>query len=545
MSALRRSVALLTAVAALGIGALGGCSKRPSARIGVRNPWTISGVLRLGENEEPDSLNLMFGNNSATDAVSGLLFSFILRYDADGNYVPDLATVVPSVANGGISRDGKRITIHLRRGVVWSDGAPLTAADWLFTYHAVMNPRNNVKTRYGWDVIASASAPDPYTIVIRLKHPSVEVLGILAMGGAGYPPLPAHLLATLPDINTARFNAHPISSGPYLLKAWNHGSSLIFVPNPRYFRGPPKLRELIWKVVPNVNTLFSQLQTHEIDVYPNVNANFIARLQGIAGIRVVHRVVATWRHLGFNMKQPQLADVRVRRAIAEAVDWKRINATVYKGYNQLAVSDIFPGSWAAPHLPPYRYDPADARRLLSADGWRRGADGILHKGSIALRLTLSATTGHMTNDQSEVLIQSMLRPLGIAVRIRNYPANLLFARSGPIYSGKYDMEWSEETNGADPDNSGDWNAAFIPPNGANTSWLDDPIVNATSAAATATYDRAVRKRLYQREEERLRQLDPAIFFSWSTDYTAMNTDVRNYVPAAFIADTWNAWEWRI
>jgi peptide/nickel transport system substrate-binding protein len=522
-----------------------GCVRQAPTASSSGNSWTIPGVLRLGEDEEPDGLNLMFAHNAAADTISGLLFSFILRYDPDGNYVPDLATVVPTTHNGGISADNMTLTVHLRKGVVWADGVPLTAADWLFTYNAVMNSQNNVKTRYGWDTIASASAPDPYTIVIKLKKPTVQVLGILAMGGAGYPPMPAHLLAKLPNINTAEFNNKPLSSGPYLLKAWNHGSSLEFVPNPRYFRGAPKLKQVIWKVIPDVNTLFSQLQTHDVDVYPGVNANSVARLSSIPGITVDKRLIASWRHLGINMSRPLLADVRVRQAISEAVDWKRINDTIYHGINQLAVSDVFPHSWAAPTLPPYRYDPQHAHELLAAAGWTMGSDGVLHKGPLAMHLTISATTGHIENDQSEVLIQSNLRPFGIDVQIRNHPATLLFAQNGPLYSGKYDLEWSIETNGADPDNTGSWNGAFIPPNGANTSWLNDPVVNETSAAAAATFDESERKALYQREEERLRELVPAVFFAWSTNYTAINTDVKNYVPAAFIGDTWNAWAWQI
>jgi len=523
-----------------------GCSRPSAERSSAhRNEWTIPGVLRLGEDEEPDSLNLMFAHTAASDVVSGLLFSFLLRYDARGNYVPDLATQVPSLRNGGISPDGKRIVVHLRRGVVWADGEPLTAADWIFTYRAVTNSANNVKTRYGWDAIASASAPDPHTIVIRLRQPNVAVLGILAFGGAAYPPLPAHLLAKLPNLNAAGFNDHPLSSGPYLLREWNHGSSLVFVPNPRYFRGPPKLKEVIWKVVPDVNTLFNELATHEIDVYPNVNPNAIPRLAGIAGIRVDRGMIADWRHLGMNVSRPQLADVRVRRAIAEAVDWKRINDTVFHGIDELAVSDVFPQSWAAPSLPSYRYDPADAKRLLNAAGWRLGPDGVLNKDALPLRLTIYATTGHQENTESQVLIQSMLRGVGIDVVIRNYPGSYLFATDGPLYTGKYDLEWSIETNGPDPDNSGDWNGAFIPPNGANTSWLNDPIVNATSSAAASTFDLAARKRLYQREEQRLRQLVPAVFFSWRMNYTAMNADLKSYVPAAFIGDSWNAWQWSI
>ncbi len=109
------------------------CSRSTVPSHGERNGWTIPGVLRLGENEEPDSLNPMYSHTAASDSIAGLLYSFVLRYDARGNYVPDLATEVPTPRNGGISRDGKTIVVHLRRGVVWSDGAPLTAADWLFT----------------------------------------------------------------------------------------------------------------------------------------------------------------------------------------------------------------------------------------------------------------------------------------------------------------------------------------------------------------------------------------------------------------------------
>jgi peptide/nickel transport system substrate-binding protein len=509
------------------------------------NPWTIPGVVRLGEQQEPDSLNLMFGENAATDEVSALLFSFILRFNANGKLLPDLATVVPTQRNGGISKDGRTITVHLRKGVVWSDGAPLTAADWLFTYHAVMNPRNDTKTRYGWDDIASASAPNPYTLVIHLKRPSVAAFNILTMAGAAYPPLPAHLLAKLPDLNHATFNTAPISSGPFLLKSWSHGASLVFVPNPRYWRGPPHLKELIWKVVPDSNTLLSELQTHAIDLYPNVDTNAIRYLGEIRGIRVLHRTVANWRGLGINMKQPLLADVRVRRALALAIDWKRLNDTVYGGYNQLAVSDIYPGSWAAPSLPPYRYDPALARRLLAQAGWHLGSDGVLRKGTQQLRLTISATTTEKSNEQAEVVMQSMLRRVGIALSIRNYPSDLFFALNGPLYTGKYDLEWSIDTNGPDPDNAASWNSAFIPPNGANTSWLRDPIVDATSNAAHRTFDQSVRRALYQREEERLRKLVPEVFFYWETSYYAINSDFKHFKPSAYNVDTWNSWQWSI
>lgn len=538
---LSRRLALLVASTII----LTSCAHVAAPQRSGGNPWTIPGVLRLGEPDEPDSINPLFGNTQATDQVDALIFSYLLRYDSDGNEIPDLATRVPSLRNGGISQDGKTLIFHLRRNARWSDGAPLTAQDWLFTYHAVLNPQNNVKTRYGWDDIASASAPTPYTLIVRLKHRNASILGIFSMGGSGYPPLPAHVLAGLPNLNNVPFNATPISSGPYLLEQWNHGSSLIFVPNPKYFRGKPPLKEILWKVLPDPNTRFAQLQTHEIDVLPNVDPSAISRLHEITGITVNAKLVANWRALGFNFKNPYLRDVRVRHAITAAVNWRRINDTVYRGVNQLAVSDIYPRSWAAPDLPPFRYDPAAANALLMRAGWRLGIDGYRHRDGKTLRLQLISGTDNTTTQQAEVLLQAMLKSVGIKINIRNYPVNLLFARNGPIYSGTYAMEWSIETNGPDPDNSGSWNGRFIPPNGANTAWLNDPVVNRTSDAALHTYDHAQRRRLYQREEERLRALYAQVPVYWENRYTAMNSDLHGYIPAAFIADTWNAWQWKI
>jgi peptide/nickel transport system substrate-binding protein len=533
-------------LAALLLAALAGCSKSAAPQAtGAHNAWTVPGVLRIGDPEEPDSLNLLYGNNSATDQITALLYTFLLRVDDRGDLVPDLALAVPTRANGGISADGKTIELHLRHGVTWADGAPVTAADWLYTYRAVANPRNNVKSRYGWDQIASASAPDPYTLVIHLKQPSVAAFDVLTMGGTAYPPLPAHLLAGLPDINQASINSMPLSSGPYILRRWTRNDSLDFVPNPRYWRGAPKLKELIWKIVPDNNTLIAQLRTHEIDIYPYVDTHDIDQLAAIDGVRTISRLVGNWRHLGINMSKPILADVRVRRAIADGIDWKHINDTVYHGYNQLAVSDVFPQSWAAPHLPPYVYDPAKARALLAAAGWRPGADRFLHKGGEVLRITISASTAARSNEESEVVMQSALAALGMDVRIRNYAPGQMFAPDGPLYKGTYDLEWSVDTNGPDPDNAGSWNSAYIPPHGANTSWLRDAEIDRLSAQAAQTYDRAARRALYQREEERLRELVPAVFFYWETSYYGVNSDVRGFKPAAFLTDTWNAWEWQI
>lgn len=518
----------------------------PAAGPAGGNAWTQHGVLRVGVVDEPDSLNPLFAHTDAADQISGLIYSALMRYDDNGNFIPDLATQVPTYANGGISKDGKTLTFHLRHNARWSDGAPLTANDWLFTYRAVMNPNNNTKTRYGWDEIASATAPDPYTLIVRLKKVDGSILGMFAgAGGAAYPPLPEHLLGKLPDINKASFNEKPLSSGPFALQEWNHGSSLVFVPNQYYFRGKPKLQKIVWKIIPNVNTLFEQLQTHEIDMYVSVDENHIPMLSNVRGITVVKKLIANWRHMGINTSRPQLHDPRVRLALIELVDWKRMNDTVYHGYNQLAVSDVYPNLWAAPSIPPFPYDPQGAKKLLAQAGWTMGPDNVLHNGPLAMHITISTNTEKQENQQAEVQLQQALRPYGFDLAIRNYPTSLLFSQQGPLYQGHYDLEWSVETNGPDPDNRGIWGGKFIPPNGGNTTWLNDPVVNKYADLAVSTFDQAKRKAYYQKEEERIHDLVPSQFFYWQTEYTAINSDLKNFKSAAFIQDTWNSWEWDI
>ena len=512
---------------------------------GGKHPWTVAGHLRIGSPDEPDNINPMYAHTDATDQVDAFIFAPLFRYGPHGDFVPELATVVPTYANGGISRDSMTIVLHLRHGLRWSDGAPLTARDLRFTWHATLDPHNNTKSVYGWDDIAAIDVPNDDTAVVHLKRPNANVLGVFGGGGGdAYPPLPEHLLAKLPNLNAAAFNAAPISSGPFLLRAWNHGSSLEFVPNPLYWRGPPKLAGISWKIVPNPDTLFEQLTTHEIDVLPSVGDTFTSRLANVPGVRVVKTLTANWRRLAINCARPGLRDVVVRRAIAESVDWDRMNATVYHGNNLRAHSDLPPDSWAAPNVPFYRYDPAAAAHSLDADGWKRGPDGVRVKNGEALRFVISATN-KPGNEQAEVQMQQELAAVGVALTIKNYPASILFAQDGPLYTGRYDLEWSIDTNGPDPDNQGSWSGDFVPPRGANTSFLRDPIITQTSDAAIRTFDRTQRKALYQREETRIHELVPVVFLYWQERLVAYNDDLHGYVPAEYITDNWNAWQWSI
>src|SRR5579864_1990086 len=260
----------LVAVACSILAALG-CS-RITTQSGIpgSHSWTVPGVLRWGEYTEPDTLNPMLSSLQVTLEESMLWAGYLFNYNDNNEFVPELATQMPTLENRGISRDGLTIIYHLRRGVRWQDGAPFGADDVIFSWHAIMNPRNNVEGRVGYELISSIDKIDDYTIVVHLTRPFAPFTAtFFTMGAFAYAVLPKHLLAGLPDINRAQYNLLPIGTGPFRVVGYRHGQDLKLEANPLYWRGPPKLREVDITYFSDQNTILTQLRTHEVDLVTN------------------------------------------------------------------------------------------------------------------------------------------------------------------------------------------------------------------------------------------------------------------------------------
>jgi peptide/nickel transport system substrate-binding protein len=166
---------------------------------------------------EPDSLNPMLSNEADELNFAHLYMSYLVENDDRGTTVPEIASEVPTVENGGISHDERSITYHLRPKVRWQDGAPLTARDLLFSYRAIVDPRNNVPTRVGYEEVQSIRAPDALTIVVRLRRRfSPFIQWFFGPQGNGAI-LPEHLLEGVRDLNHAAYNQLPVASGPFRL----------------------------------------------------------------------------------------------------------------------------------------------------------------------------------------------------------------------------------------------------------------------------------------------------------------------------------------
>jgi peptide/nickel transport system substrate-binding protein len=543
---MKRFLAVLAAVAALAA-----CTRSDQTPVaGGRHPWTIPGVLRLSTLGDPDSLSPLIGESQVDTDLSMFWAGYLFNSDDRDQLVPELATVVPTLANGGIAKDGLTITYHLRRGVLWQDGAPFSADDVVFSWHAVMNPNTNVQTRLGYDDITRIDEPDRYTAVVHLRRPYAPLVNsFFTMSSTAYPIYPKHLLARYRDLNQISYNSMPIGTGPFIVAEWHRGQTLRMVANPHYWRGPPKLHEVDFRAIPDENTLLTSVRTHEIDLWFSASATTYPTASKIPGTRAVLTPFTQYSLIGFNVTRPLLSDVTVRRALAYATNRKRLIDVVSFGVNLPGEGDQPSFSWAHdPHLRSLPYDPVRARALLDAAGWKVGPDGIRVRHGTRLHLEYVTTTGSAVGGRSAVLLQADWKAVGVDLEVKSYAADLMFAnysQGGILQTGRFDVEASSWVNGVDPDDSTNFESAQIPPHGQNQFRFRNRELDGQERIALGSFDRDVRRRAYWRIQAILVDQVPEITTWFWRRIDVVNDDLRNYRPGHAVTTFWNTWQYEI
>jgi peptide/nickel transport system substrate-binding protein len=526
---------------------LNACTRVGAGSASGLHAWTTPDTVRIGMYEEPDSLNPVVSSMSFSSDAVQLIFSGLIRYDAAGRPVPDLAREIPTLANGGISRDGRTLTYHLMPNARWQDGVPLTADDVIFTWHAIMNPRNNAPTRNGYDRIVSMDAPDPHTVRVHLNGiypPALYLFRCLNEGAI----VPKHLLSAYADMNHVAFNAKPIGSGPYILKSWMHGGEMHFDANPAYFRGVPPIKHVVLKFIRDQNTLLAELRAHEIDVDYGVPAVQVSQIRGLPGLRLQQTSTLHWEHFAFNTRRPPLDDARVRRALCFGLDQEALFQKVYHGLGSRGpVHFNRDFEWADRSIVPYPYDPRKAAALLDQAGWKLGAGGVRYRNGQPLTFTISTVAGVKNREEIEVLAQSWWHAIGVDASVKNYPASTLFAPAGAggmLYGGKTDVSlfsWDNET--PDPDDETYIAPANVPPTGQNVSFFQNAEVGRLVRAGLSTYNTAERRKAYIAIQHILYDQVPEDVLDWTPEIVASNDDLVGIRPVPVGSDLWNIGTW--
>ncbi len=365
----------------------------------------------------------------------------------------------------------------------------------IFSWQAIENPNNDAVSRHGYDDVRSIDAPDAYSVVVHLKRPfSPFVNTFFAESDQPYEIVPAHVLARYHDINQVPFDAAPtVSDGPFRFERWDRGDRIVLDANSGFFEGKPGLRRIEVKFVPNEDTAVNLLRTHALDYIYQPSIQTYPALRTLPDARIVWVNMNGYEGVELNCSHPVLADPRVRAAIAAAIDKIALTRQLTYGQEKTATEDIPDWMWAFdPSVRSVPYDVAGAKALLEHAGWIAGPDGIVTEKRRPLELLLATDTSTATHRSESLLIQAALRQIGIAVSVKYYPIDLLYAPQGMggiQHGGKFDLLVYGWYAGIDPDNSSQLTCDNFPPHGYNDPRYCNPAMDAAQTIALTHYDR--------------------------------------------------------
>ena len=406
-------------------------------------------VFTVGILSDIDSLNPFTGILAESYEMFQLQYSTLLS-SSSADFTPDAGLAESWEA----SADGKTWTYTLRPDLVWSDGTPLTANDVVYTFERILNGRYEQRN-YGNYVrnITSVTAPDDRTVVMttRVPSPIMERLAVYI--------LPEHVWSSVDAKAVKSFANEPaegetlVGSGPFLVVERRTGQFIRMVANDTYFKGRPKVDELVFRIYNNPDALGQALIKGEIDFASGLTADVFSTLEGQEGITTYAGSYSGFNELAFNMGaalvdgtpigdgNPHLQDTKVRLAISHAIDRQQMVDRILDGYGTPG-SSIIPPTYTTLHVDPgtQTYDPALANQILDDAGYAMGPDGVrVGPDGKPMSYRLFVRSDSDSSVKSGEYFKSYLAAIGIDAQIKPVDENALFEIIG---RGEFDMfEW--------------------------------------------------------------------------------------------------------
>lgn len=309
------------------------------------------------------------------------------------------------------------VVFRLRDGVRWHDGAPFTSRDVAFTYDAIMNDRVASPRKPDYELVLSLETPDPRTVRVVYRRPFSPALESWMMSV-----LPAHLLAdAAPDQWPVKFNRAPVGTGPFKFAEWKTNQFVRVVRNDDYFRGRPHLDGIVFRTMADPLTLRLAFETRQIDFW-SADPWAVGSFKKDGRFSVFSAPSNSYNYVGWNLRRPMFQDLRVRQALAHAVNVGQMIRYVIYGYGTQSTGIFTPEMWFFnPGVQPLDYDPAKARQLLAEAGWKPGPDGILVNGNgERFAFTLITNNGNVIRSDIATLVQADLKAVGIEVNVEMY-----------------------------------------------------------------------------------------------------------------------------
>ena len=390
------------------------------------------GTMVVASSSDPGSLNPGTTTSVPTHIVTGPMFNGLVGIDQALKPTPDLAT------SWTTSGDGKAVTFHLATGVLWHDGLAFSSADVKFTFEQILMKYSSRTKAALTPVLDSITTPDANTVVFNFKIPYAAFLALIEKVNA--PILPKHIYeGTDPLTNPA--NQKPVGTGAFKFSEGVKGDHYTLVRNDHYFKkGLPYLDKIVVRIIPDDSSTSAAFERGEVDLLPGppvLDYDRLSKLPGVSSTKKGREAFASVTFIVFNLAHPALQDVRVRQAIAAAVDQQFIISSVLAGKAIATTGPISPQLapfYSATSAKAVPHDVAASKQLLAAAGVSN------------VHLTW---VGDPTAAKLATVLKDELSQVGITLDIVQLERNAWIDR---LYTKKdFDISYTNFENGPDPD----------------------------------------------------------------------------------------------
>ena len=460
----------------------------------------------------PTTLDPRFATDSQAQRLDALLFNSLLSRDENMNLSGDLA-------DSWESPDPLTYIFYLHPNVHFHDGRALTSADVKATFDFILNPKNASPKRGAFRLVTSIEAPDPATVIFHLNEPYASFLWNLVPAAAGIVPANA----------PTDFAQHPIGSGPFKFVSQAQDDEVILERNPEYFRTPPQLSRVRFRVVPDAVVRALELRKGSADLeVSSLSPDIIPALLHQPSLALTERPGTNFAYLGINLEDATLSRKEVRQALAFATDRESLIRYLLRGQARPASSILPPNHWAFdPNIQQIAYDPPRAERLLDAAGFPRAANGI------RFHLTLKCSIEEQARLVGAAL-QEQWRRVGIELELRPLEIATLFSDAAHGNFQLTYLRWVGANN--DPDAfEFFFSSKRFPPDGANRGHYRSPRMDALTDQIRVEMNREKRKELCF-EAQKLFTEDLPYIPLWFTDVVSVHRSSLGRLPISPTAD---------
>ena len=505
---------------------LWGCAEKEDGPAGQESAASVrpayGDIIVEGSIGDASNLIPMLSTDSTSHSIGALCYNGLVKYDKDIRIVGDLAE------SWEVSPDGLIITFHLRKGVKWHDGHPLTAEDVLFTYKVTIDPKT--PTAYSGDFlkVKKAEALDSHTFRVTYDKPFAPAL--MSWGAAV---MPKHLLEGK-DITKSPLTRRPVGTGPYIFREWVTGQKIVLVSNPEYFEGRPYIDGFVLRIIPDMATMFLELRAKGIDMMNLTPLQYTRQTENPffrKNFNKYRYLSFAYTYLGYNMRNPLFADRRIRQAISYAINKEAIIQGILLGYGRPATGPYKPGTWAHnPDVKKYPYDPQKAHALLAEAGWKdTDGDGILDRGGQPFTFEIVTNQGNEIRAKTAEIVQKQLAEVGMQVKIRTIEWAALVNEF--INKGRFDATVLGWTIPMDPDIFDVWHSSKTKPGELNFISYRNREVDDLLEKGRGTFNIKERKRCYDRIQEILAEDQPYTFLYVPDALPMISSRFRGIEPA--------------